>query len=110
MTGEKDIVLIYYEDKPMSFARIERIDEDVKRGWYRVKLFLLQLPLQSVTWILRDTYIDGSPFTMGGKQMRLEKVTCPEDPAPAAPDDPAGSKSRGPGTAQVIDLKDLKKK
>lgn len=110
MTGEKDIVLIYYEDKPMSFARIERIDEDIKRGWYRVKLFLLQVPLQSVTWILRDAYIDGSPFTMGGKQMRLEKVTCPEDPAAEVPQDPSGSKPKQPDTAQVIDLKDLKKK
>ena len=110
MTGEKDIVLIYYEDKPMSFARIERIDEDIKPGWCRVKLFLLQMPLQSVTWILRDAYIDGGPFTMGGKQMRLEKVTCPEDSAAAALKDSSGSRPKQPGMAEVINLKDLKKK
>jgi hypothetical protein len=27
-----------------------------------------------VTWILREEYINGAPFTMGGTPMRLEKV------------------------------------
>ncbi len=110
MTGERDIVLIYYEDKPMTFARIEKIDEDIKPGWYRVKLFMLQVPLQSVTWILRDAYIDGGPFSMGGKQMRLEKVECPDEPDAASNEDQDGAKQKQPGSAEVIELKDLKKK
>jgi hypothetical protein len=27
--------------------------------------------------ILRDSYIDGAEYTMGGKMMRIEKIICP---------------------------------
>ncbi len=74
MTGENDVVLIYFEDKPAVFARIESIEPDIKKDWYHITLLLLTIPTQTVTWILRDAYIDGSPFTMGGKPVRLEKV------------------------------------
>lgn len=77
MSVENDIVLIHFEDKPMVFARIESIAADMKPNWYHVKLLLLQIPLQVVTWILRDVYINGEEFTMSGKRMRLEKVICP---------------------------------
>ncbi|MBF0397112.1 MAG: hypothetical protein HQK78_10085 [Desulfobacterales bacterium] len=79
MTTVNDIVLIYFEDIPLTFAKIEDINPDIKKGWHHVKLLLLNIPLQVVTWILRDAYIDGDEFTMGGKKMRLEKVVCPED-------------------------------
>ncbi|GEM_PF-1025158 len=79
MTFEKDIVLIYYEDTPLAFARIEEIWEDDKPDWFHVKLLFLQLPVHSATWILKGAYIDGAEFTMGGKRMRLEKVVCPAE-------------------------------
>ena len=79
MTFEKDIVLIYYEDTPLAFARIEEIWEDDKPDWFHVKLLFLQLPVHSATWILKGAYIDGDEFTMGGKRMRLEKVICPAE-------------------------------
>jgi hypothetical protein len=78
MAQEKDIVLIYFEDKPVVFARIEDIQADSKKDWYHVKLLLLQTPLQTVTWILRDIYIDGEEFTMNGKRVKLELVICPD--------------------------------
>lgn len=109
MTGEKDIVLIHFEDKPLSFARIEGIEPDHKPGWYHVRLLLLQVPVQVVTWILRDAYIDGGEFTMNGKRMRLEKV---EPPAPAAPEAPAPEPkltAREAGSPKVIPLAKLKK-
>jgi len=77
-TTINDVVLIYFEDNPVAFARIEDIIADYKENWYHVTLLMLQLPLQIVTWILRDVYIDGENFTMGGKNMRLEKVVAPE--------------------------------
>jgi hypothetical protein len=80
MAQENDIILIYYEGQPVSFARIESILPDVKKDWYHVKLLLLQVPLQTVTWILRDVYINGEEFTMGGNRMRLEKVEAPAEP------------------------------
>ncbi len=79
MTTINDIILIYYENQPFSFARVEDIGPDVKKDWFHIKLLLLQVPLETVTWILKDTYINGDEFTMGGKQMRLEKVVVPED-------------------------------
>jgi hypothetical protein len=80
MAKENDIVLIYLEDKPLAFARIEDILADSKPDWYHVKLLMLQIPVQVVTWILKDIYINGSEFTMNGKKMRLEEVIAPKDP------------------------------
>jgi hypothetical protein len=71
---EGDVVLIHYQDQPVAYARIDGINPDVKKDWYQVTLLLLTIPAQSVTWILRDEYINGTPFTMGGQSMRLEKV------------------------------------
>jgi hypothetical protein len=81
MTLENDIVLIYFENKPLVYARVEAITADHKKGWYLVKLLILGIPLQVVHWLLREAYIDGAEFTMDGKTMRLEKVVCPPDAA-----------------------------
>ncbi|WDN90397.1 hypothetical protein BuS5_03368 [Desulfosarcina sp. BuS5] len=79
MSQENDIVLIYCEDKPLTFARIEEILPDHKKDWYHVKMLILQIPVQTVTWILRSAYIDGAEFTMNGKSMRLKPVISPEE-------------------------------
>jgi hypothetical protein len=112
MVRENDIVLIYFEDKPLVFARIEGIRPDVKPDWHQVQLLLLQIPLQPVTWILRNAYINGDEFTMNGKRMRLERVKNP-DPAEkkpfGAPETPT-EKAAPSGDAKVISLTDRKKK
>jgi hypothetical protein len=115
MATENELVLIYLEDQPLSYARIEGILADSKPDWYHVKLLLLQVPPQIVTWILRDIYIEGAEFTMKGKRMRLDKVIVPKEPQPeeqnadkkAAPD---FQKDEETGKAKVISLEDLKKK
>jgi hypothetical protein len=71
---EGDVVLIHYQDKPMAYARIEGIEPDVKKDWYQVTLLFLTIPVRTVTWILREAYIHGELFTMGGQAVRLEKV------------------------------------
>ena len=78
MNIEGDIVLVYYKDEPGVYARIERIEADVKPDWYRVTLTLLTIPKQVITWILREEYINGDIFTMSGNSMHLEKVEPPE--------------------------------
>ncbi len=113
MTQENDLVLIYFEDNPLSFARVEDISADAKRGWYHVRLLILQVPVQVVTWILRDVYIDGEEFTMNGKKMRLEKVVVPEIPGIEKDSDGSDPKKETPlknNGANVISLSDLKKK
>jgi len=69
-----DVVLIHYQDKPMAYARIEAIEPDMKKDWYQVTMLFLTIPAQTVTWILREAYIQGEPFTMGGQPVRVEKV------------------------------------
>jgi hypothetical protein len=89
---EGDVVLIHYEDEPVVYARIEAIEPDIKRSWYRVTLLILTIPSQVVTWILREEYINGATFTMGGKVIKFEKVdrvavkqTPGDDGAPSRP-------------------------
>jgi len=77
-----DVVLIYREEKPAFFARIEDISSDRKRDWYQVRLLVLQVPLTEALWILRDEYINGEAFTMNGRRIRIEKVTVPQGPEP----------------------------
>ena len=113
MADVNDLVLVYFEDKPLSFARIEEILPDSKPDWYHVKLLMLQIPPQMVTWILRDVYIAGAEFTMKEKRMRLEKVFVPEEPQPmegTEKEEDRGKSQKEPGNAKVISFKDLKKK
>ena len=107
MAKENEVVLIYYEDQPITFARIENISPDIKKDWYNVKLLMLQVPLQVATWILRDIYINGQEFTMDGKKMRLERVVCPEDTFPQKEKNDVPVKPNG---KKIISLADLKKK
>jgi hypothetical protein len=116
MTTINDLVLIYVEDKPMAFARVEDIQPDMKRGWFQIKLLILQIPPTIVTWILRDIYINGAEYTMGGQKMRIEKVVVPENAQPPAVEpskdsesvDNTQKKTTDP-KSKVISLADIKK-
>ena len=118
MARENDVVLIYLEDSPVSFARVESIEPDSKKDWYQIKLLMLQIPVQVVTWILKDLYINGEEFFMGGKQMRLEVVECSEEEALADPDapepdddpvEPAPEKEAPKGGGKIISLAEVKR-
>ena len=74
-----DIVLVHIEQQPAFFARVERIDPDYKRGWWHVKIFVLALPMQVLTWIIDDEQIRGADFTMGGVPIRIERVEPPAE-------------------------------
>ncbi|MCU0574215.1 MAG: hypothetical protein MUC41_14645 [Syntrophobacteraceae bacterium] len=78
MTTEGDLVLVHVENQPAFFARIEAIFADVKPHWFQVRMLVLQVPLVVITWILREPYINGEEFTMGGRPMRMEKVVAPD--------------------------------
>ncbi len=114
-----DIVLVYLEDSPLFFARIESILPDAKKDWYHIKLLMLQLPLQVVTWILKDDYINGETYHMNGKKMRLEKVECPVEDLSSSVDNPLDpsddsetnqpSKEQDEQDAKIISFSDLKK-
>jgi hypothetical protein len=109
MAIERDIVLIYSEDTPLTFARIEEISPDIKPNWYHVKLLILQMPLRPVTWILRDSYIDGQEFTMDGRKVRLELIECPELAEEPDIHEEKGRTSQGSKKGKLILLRDRKK-
>ena len=120
MATIKDIVLIHLEDSPVSFARVESILPDPKQDWYQIKLLMLQIPLQVVTWILKDAYINGEEVHMNGKKMKLQIVECPVEDLPmpspkdTLPDQPnadlALPKKTERTDAQIISFADLKNK
>ena len=116
MATINDLVLIYVEDKPVAFARIEGIEPDMKRGWFQIKLLILQIPPTIVTWILRDSYIDGDEYTMGGQRMRIEKVVVPEkaqqiniNPIKSSEPEKPNPNKTGDQKSKVISLADIKK-
>ena len=82
MSKEGELVLVHVEDSPAFFARIECISPDVKPDWYQVTLLVLQVPLVEVTWILKEEYINGESFTMGGKRVVMERVVAPPKELP----------------------------
>lgn len=111
MASTGDIVLVYQEENPTFFARIEDISADRKPDWYQVKLLVLQVPVMEVAWILREAYINGETFTMNEKKIRLELVDAPH----REPEQSSTSKDADPVTNQepaqgkVISLFDRKK-
>ena len=82
MSKEGDLVLVTVEDTPAFFARIECIGPDVKPDWYQVSLLVLQVPVVEVTWILKEEYLSGASFTMGGKKVVIELVEAPTKQPP----------------------------
>ena len=112
MARENDIVLIHMEDTPVAFARVESISPDYKKDWYHIKLLMLQIPLQVVVWTLKDIYINGGEFFMGGKKMKLEVVECPEEADPADPGGGDGDDSEegfSKGSGKIVSLADIKR-
>lgn len=116
-TNINDLVLVYKEDIPQFFARVEDISEDIKPGWFHLKLLILTIPVQEVTWILKDIYIDGDEFSMEGQKMRIEKIIAPssqkkeetnKESIEIEPDENIEVESEKQG-AQVISLSSFKK-
>ena len=110
-----DVVLIHYREQPASFARVEAIRSHERPGWFYCDLLILAVPAQPVTWILQQHQIDGTPFTMGGEAVRLERlpdlgsahgrpeVSKPGDQGDSSGRKPAGKRARdNPG--KVVSL------
>ena len=100
------LVLVYYQDQPAVYARIDAIEPDIKKSWYQVTLLLLTIPSKSITWILREEYIRGATFTMGGQSMKLEAVPSYHPPEIKEPEATPGAKEDGTGkSGKVVPFK-----
>ncbi len=102
MRSEGEVVLIYYQDQPTVYARIESIETDIKKDWYHITLLLLTLPARTITWILRESYIDGDPFTMEDVPVRLEEVKRLSPREKRSASEPFGKKESGGKPGKVI--------
>ena len=76
---ENDVVLVYMDEQPAFFARVEKIIPDVKSGWWQITFLLLQIPLVTFTWILDNEQIRGADFTIKGTPVRIENVVAPNE-------------------------------
>lgn len=104
---EHDNILVYVENQPAFFARIEEITPDIKKGWWRVKFLALRVPLLVTTWILDNEQIRGAEFTMNGMPIRIEKVIAPETPSvknSIPQDEPAPAKAAPHKKARIVSL------
>ncbi len=106
MATINDVVLIYMENKPLTFARIEDIEPDHKRDWYHVKFLFLQLPIRTGIWILKDIYINGEEFTMGGKKMEIKLVEKSSEILKEKKKKPVASEKK----TKIISMDELRKK
>jgi len=107
-TYVNDIVLVYKEDVPQFFARVENISEDIKPGWFHLTLLVLTIPVQVVTWILKDIYIDGTEFSMEGNKMRIEKIVAPQKTESSNEEQPLNEKNQK-DNGKIISFPGLKK-
>jgi hypothetical protein len=105
-----DIVLVYKEDLPQFFARVENISEDIKPGWFHLTLLVLTIPVQVVTWILKDIYIDGTEFSMEGKKMRIEKIVPPSKEAVLPEENEKKNQTEQKDNGKVLSFPGLKTK
>lgn len=101
--SEQELVLIYVEEHPTFFARVEKITPDVKPKWWQVKLLVLTIPPNLVTWILDEEQIRGADFSMSGIPVRIEKVVLPREPKPSQDTDSDDSESSGQ-KARILSL------
>lgn len=84
MVKQGDVVLIYRDNRLMTFAKVHEITANEKKDWWNVDFISLSLPLPltKFTWILRMEQLDGEDFTMGGTPMKitsLEKLLNVQD-------------------------------
>jgi len=103
MTDRGDVILVYIEDQPAFFGRVEDMLPDIKPGWVRLKFLILQVPPTLGEWILRPEYVQGNEFSMGGRKVKIEKVVAPVEVQEPEPE------PESPGARKVIPLRKERK-
>ena len=71
---EQEVLLVFFQEEPTFYIRIENILADKKRGWWHVQFITLTLPTNEMSWILSDDHLRGGEFTMQNNPVRLERV------------------------------------
>ena len=107
-----DVVLVHLDEQPAGYARVEEIRGHSRPDWYECDLLFLGSPLQMVTWILEREQIDGAPFTMGGRPVKIEGLPPPgqafqasEISPSAQPSEPEQKRGEGDKVLRLVPKK-----
>ena len=100
MVVQGEVILIHLDDSPAYFARVDRIEPDVKEGWWKLEFLLLTFPAERINWVIRESHMAGARFMIGETSIRIEQVS-PASSAGQAQSD-AGMDKRPVGDAKVI--------
>ena len=79
MFSAGQVIIVYVDDEPGFFARVERVQPDRKKGWWQLTFLMLAIPLKSMSWVLDDEQMRGQPFTMNEVAMQIKQVEAPEE-------------------------------
>ena len=72
-----EVLLVYMNDEPTFFTRVESINPDAKKGWWQLTLLILALPLKIMTWTLDSDQMRGQTFTLKGVPVEIRRVQAP---------------------------------
>jgi hypothetical protein len=74
LTIEGEVILLK-TDNGHCYIRINKVESDVKDGWWKVHFSpLTSVPLTDIVWVLDEKQIRGDKFTIKGINHQLEKV------------------------------------
>jgi hypothetical protein len=121
MVSENSIVLIHEKKSDVTFscyARVDKIEGDIKPGWYNITFKILIPGYEDLNLTLREEYLNGEEFTVGGNPIRIEEVPPVKNSIYAKQEnhveDSNNDKSEAEGNepqqmSKVIDLEEYKK-
>jgi hypothetical protein len=74
MVVEGEVILIHLDSSPAYFARVDRIEPDVKDGWWNLEFLLLTLPAERITWVIEESHMAGAQFMIGETLIWIEQI------------------------------------
>jgi len=74
MVVEGEVILIHLDGSPAYFAQVDRIEPDVKDGWWKLELLLLTLPAERITWVINESHMTGAQFMIGETLIWIEQI------------------------------------
>jgi len=105
-----DIAAIHIDNKPSVYVRVEDIEADIKPRWYQIRLLFLGFPPQEMTWILKDDYINGTPFTMKGVPIKIVPLPCPTKKEYPGQDERENQFLDTPDSCRVVSINEIRKR
>ena len=101
-----EVVIVNIDGNPTFYAKVESITPDNKPKWFEFEFVILSFPLQKATWILREEYIDGKEFTMGGVPVKI--ISLPH--VNSVTENPSSAITNHQGRCKILSLSEKRNK